>query len=117
MFVAYKKSRTALNKLIQDTKRNYYTKAPNDAKNNPKNMWNTINKLTSKKSKTTTISKLNISNENVTEDPNEILHTFNTYFNTIGENLASELPDTTETPESYMLLLVIQLFKYKMCQK
>ena len=65
-------------------------------------MWNTINKLTSKKSKTTTISKLNISNVNVTEDPNEISHTFNTYFNTIGENLASELPVTTETPESYV---------------
>ena len=65
-------------------------------------MWNTINKLTSKKSKTTTISKINISNENVTDDPNEISHTFNTYFNTIGENLASELPGTTETPESYV---------------
>ena len=102
MFAAYKKSRNTLNKLIKDTKRNYYTKALNDAKNNPKNMWNTINKLTSKKSKTTTISKLNISNENVTEDPNEISHTFNTYFNTIGENLASELPVTTETPESYV---------------
>ena len=102
MFVAYKKSRNTLNKLIKDTKKNYYTKALNDAKNNPKNTWNTINKLTSKKSKTTTISKLNISNENVTEDPNEISHTFNTYFNTIGENLATELPGTTETPESYV---------------
>ena len=116
IFAAYKKSRNTLNKLIKDTKRNYYTKALNDAKNNPKNMWNTINKLTRKKSKTTTISKLNISNENVTEDPNEISHTFNTYFNTTGENLASELPGTTETPVP-MLLLVIQLFKYKMFQK
>ena len=42
MFVAYKKSRNALNKLIKDTKRNYYTSALNDAKNNPKNMWDTI---------------------------------------------------------------------------
>ena len=55
-------------------------------------MWNTINKLTNKKSKTTTISKLNISNENVTKDTNEISHTFNTYFNTIGEHLPNELP-------------------------
>ena len=50
MFVAYKKSRNTLNKLIKVTKTNYYTKALNDAKNNPKNMWNTINKLTNKKS-------------------------------------------------------------------
>ena len=42
MFVAYKKSRKALNKLIKDTKRNYYTNALNDAKNSPKNMWDTI---------------------------------------------------------------------------
>ena len=83
MFVAYKRARNALNKLIKDTKRNYYTSVLNDTKNNPKNMWNTINKLTNKKSKTTTITKLNISNDNVTEDPNKISHTFNTYFKTI----------------------------------
>ena len=65
-------------------------------------MWNTISKLTNKKSKTTTITKLNISNDNVTEDPNKISHTFNTYFKTIGENLANELPDTTDAPESYV---------------
>ena len=101
MFVAYKKSRNALNKLLNDTKRNYYTSALNDAKNNPKNMWDTVNKLTNKKSKTTTTTKLNISNENVTKNPNEIAHTFNTYFNTIRENFANELPDTTKTSESY----------------
>ena len=102
MFVAYKRARNALNKLIKDTKRNYYTSVLNDTKNNQKNMWNTINKLTNKKSKTTTITKLNISNDNVTEDPNKISHTFNTYFKTIGENLANELPDTTDAPESYV---------------
>ena len=102
MFVAYKRARNALNKLIKDTKRNYYTSVLNDTKNNPKNMWNTINKLTNKKSKTTTITKLNISNDNVTEDPNKISHTFNTYFKTIGESLANELPDTTDAPESYV---------------
>ena len=98
MFVAYKKSRNAVNKLIKDTKRNYYTSAPNDAKNNPKSTWNTINKLTNKKSKTTTITKHNMSKGNVTEDPIEISHTCNTDFNTIGKNLANELSGTIETP-------------------
>ena len=36
-------------------------------------MWDTINKLTNKKSKTTTITKLNISNENVPKRPNPML--------------------------------------------
>ncbi|CAB3998994.1 Hypothetical predicted protein [Paramuricea clavata] len=101
MFVAYKRAGNALNKLIKDTKKNYYTIVLNDMKNNPKNTWNTINKLTNKKSKTTTITKLNISND-VTEDPNKISHTFNTYFKTIGENLANEIPDATDVPESYV---------------
>ena len=65
-------------------------------------MWNAINKLTNKKFKTTAITKLNISKGNVTEDPIEISHTFNTYFKTIGKNLANELSCTTETPESYV---------------
>ncbi len=63
-------------------------------------MWSTINKITKKKSKTTTITKLNISNDKFTEEPNEISHTFDTYFKTIGENLANELSDTTDAPES-----------------
>ena len=101
MSVACKKSRNALNTLIKDTKRISYTSALNDVKNTPNNMWDTINKLTNKKSKTTTMTKFNISNENVAENPNEIAHTFNTSFDTIGENLANELPSTTETSESY----------------
>ena len=118
MFVAYKKARNALNKLIKDTKRNYYTSVLNDTKNNSKNMWYTINKLTNKKSKTTTITKLNISNIMLPKIQMRYQHTFNTYFKTIGENLANELPDTTDAmPLNHMFLLVIQLFKYKMCLK
>ena len=45
---------------------------------------------------------LYISNENVTEDPNEIPRTFNSYFSTIGANLTNELPDTSDAPESYV---------------
>ena len=48
------------------------------------------------------MTKLSISYENVTENPKEITHTFNTYLNTIGKNLANELPSTTETSESYV---------------
>lgn len=56
MFVAYKKARNQLNNLIRDTKSNY-TNLINKTKNNPKDMWNTINRLTNKKSKTTKITK------------------------------------------------------------
>ena len=66
-------------------------------------MWNTINKLTNKKSKTTKITKLKVSEENFTEDSNEISNTFNTFFSTIGSNLANDLPETIATPECYVI--------------
>ena len=86
MFIAYKKARNQLNNLIQDTKRKYYTSVINNIINNPKDIWKTINKLTNKRSKTITITKLNILENNFTENPNQISNTLNTYFNTVGIN-------------------------------
>ncbi len=45
-------------------------------------MWKTINQLTNKKSKTTSINELIINEEIVTE-PEKIADSFNTYFNAI----------------------------------
>lgn len=42
---AYKKARNNLNKLIKDTKANYYNNAMNSCNKDPKSMWKTINQL------------------------------------------------------------------------
>ena len=51
---AYKRARNDVNRLIEKTKAEYFTKAINNTDKNPKEMWKTINKLTNKKSKSTT---------------------------------------------------------------
>ena len=68
---------------------------------NPKAMWNTINKLLNKKSKTTNVTELTINNESVI-DKQEIANNFNEYFSNIGAKLADKIPETVKPPESYM---------------
>ena len=98
---AYKRARNDVNRLIEKTKAEYFTKAINNTDKNPKEMWKTINKLTNKKSKSTTITKIVVDDKTV-EDPTDIANSFNTYFNKIGANLAQELPEANRTPESYV---------------
>jgi phage terminase large subunit-like protein len=52
MHEAYKREKNRVNKLIKHTKANYYIGELSKHKNNPKEMWNTINKLINKNSKT-----------------------------------------------------------------
>ena len=101
MHDAYKRARNDVNRLIEKTKAEYFTKAINSTDRNPKEMWKTINKLTNKKSKSTTITKIEVDGK-IVEDPTEIADTFNTYFNEIGIKLAQELPEVIKKPESFI---------------
>ena len=64
-------------------------------------MWKTINKITNKKSKTTSITKIVVDDE-IIEEPEVIANTFNNYFNDVGTILAQKLPESTKNPESYI---------------
>lgn len=55
-----------------------------------KEMWNTINKLTNKNSKTTNITEVLYDGQILTE-LSLIANSFNNYFNEIGPSLADEL--------------------------
>ena len=65
-------------------------------------MWKTINKLTNKTSKITNISKISQNGNRVTDDAT-IANTLNEYFNEIGPKLASDLSQSSRSPESYLL--------------
>ena len=65
-------------------------------------MWKTINKLTNKTSKTTNISEIS-QNGNCVSDDTKIANTLNEYFNEIGPKLASDLSQSTRSPEAYLL--------------
>ena len=99
---AYKKERNELNKLIKKTKVEYFTNQINSCEKNPKEMWKTINKLTNKTSKITNISEINQNGNRVTDDAT-IANTLNESFNEIGPKLASDLSQSSRSPESYLL--------------
>ena len=65
-------------------------------------MWKTINKLTNKTSKITNISEINQNGNRVADDAT-IANTLNEYFNEIGPKLASDLSQSSRSPESYLL--------------
>ena len=91
----YKTYRNKLNHLIRIAKKNYYSKRLDQAGNDIKSTWNTINELLGReKSKTRLpVSFLNNNNEEVC-DPNLIANDFNDYFVNIGPNLAKNLIET-----------------------
>ena len=97
-----KKERNELNKLIKKTKVEYFTNQINSCEKNPKEMWKTINKLTNKTSKITNISEINQNGNRVTDDAT-IANTLNEYFNEIGSKLASDLSQSSRSPESFKI--------------
>ena len=86
----------------------------NSTAKNPKEMWKKLNKLTNKKSKTTSITKI-VVEDKVSEGPETILNTFNKFFNEIGVHLAKgnsvfEIQNVSET-EVFRLLSTITTSK------
>ena len=87
----YKIYRNKLNHLIRIAKKNYYSKRLDQAGNDIKSTWNTINELLGRvKSKShLPVSFLNNNNEEVC-DSKLIANDFNDYFVNIGPNLAKK---------------------------
>lgn len=97
----YKKTRNEVNKLVKNTKANYFKCALNQCNKNPRDMWKTISKLTNKKSKTTKITELIVNEASIT-DPAAVSDALNTYFSDIGPLLANQLHEGNVTPDSYI---------------
>jgi hypothetical protein len=63
---AYRRTRNDLNKIIKNTKAEYFMNTLNECENNHKEMRRAVNKLTNKSSKTTIISEIHRGNHVVT---------------------------------------------------
>ena len=90
---AYKPARNYTNKLIKKIQTSYYRESFEKTSKNPKAMWNTINKLLNKKSKTTTVTQLTSRRLQIivtVTDKQEIANNFNEYFSNIGAKLADK---------------------------
>ena len=97
---AYKQCKNNLNRYIKETKRRYYnSKLTNSA--NIKESWQTINELLNRKSKTTTISEINVNERKIVGDKN-IANEFNKYFSEIGKKLANEISHNDIDPLDFV---------------
>ena len=96
---AHKRARNETNKLVKNTKAICFMNALKRIENNPKKMWNTINKFTNRKYKTKNVKEVRHDDEAINE-PCKIANTFNKFFNEIGTNLANNFPAGLTSPES-----------------
>ena len=101
MHKAYKKTRNEVTKKIKNAKAKHFIHCFEKTTNNLQKMWETINKLINKKSKTTNITEINTENGSFTHSK-KITNVLNEYFCNIGYNLAENLECTSVLPSSYV---------------
>ncbi|XP_045452345.1 uncharacterized protein LOC123661426 [Melitaea cinxia] len=79
-------------KLIKTHKKEYYNNLFDKTNNNPKKMWEVINKLALNKIKDSFDPPKLMSDSGIISNGNEICDLFNTFFSSIGTELASKIP-------------------------
>ena len=113
----YKKLRNAVNIENAKTKTDYFTQKLGEANSDIKETWKILNSALSKRSKTTTIHKLEV-NDNDVSDPKKISDELNSYFCNIAENILkdSDNPSVSNAPFELYILKIPKpdsLFKFK----
>ena len=99
---AYRKIRNEVNRAIRDKKREYFITNIEESRNDIKKTWKVLNTAMSRTSKITTINKLTVNEEDIT-DPKAIADQFNKYFLDVGPSLAANIPDCTyKQPEEFL---------------
>ena len=98
----YKDYRNKVNNMIIQAKRTYYNTKFQDNAGSTKESWKIINEIMGGKStKGTNITHLNINDRKMT-NPAIISDYMNSFFSTIGSNLANDLPTCTVSPSAYL---------------
>ena len=94
----YKKLRNSVNIENARTKTDYFTQKLGETNNDIKETaWKILNSALGKRSKTTTIHKLEV-NDNDVSDPNKISDELNSYFCNIAENILKNYPSVSNAP-------------------
>ncbi|CAH2091878.1 unnamed protein product [Euphydryas editha] len=79
--------------MIGTRKKNYYLSLFQNCSNNPKKTWEVVNSLSLNKTKEKCIPPKLISTFGLVTEGNAICELFNTFFTSIGADLAKEIPD------------------------
>ena len=90
----YKSFRNKLAHDKEQAKQKFYTKTIYETKHNIKHLWTTINDIAKYKTKAKgNIAYLVNNQEEKITEPTDIANTFNTFFSTVGQRLASSIED------------------------
>ena len=92
--IAAKRKRNYVTGLKRNLKRTYFTRAINEAKNDPKKLWRILQSLVGSGKSKTCITSLNGKTES-TDMANEL----NRFFSDIGPNLAAKIPESMLVPD------------------
>ena len=86
----YKSIRNRLNIIIEDSKKQYYTKFFTENSKNLKKVWQGIKEIIHLKSKNSSSPKCIIQGANSITDPKILAENFNSYFSTIANSILKE---------------------------
>ena len=97
----YKAYRNVLCRLLTAAKRQYFTKKFDNCRGNVRAIWQNINQIMKPNSQYKSFPTLRIDGKIVSNVSN-VVHCFNTYFSSIGEELDRQLPANNVDPISYL---------------
>ena len=97
-YVTYKNT---LTKILRIEKKKYYTNQLNLYKHDIKNTWKIIKNAMNTFENNSTITKIKW-NDIISEEPVGIANTFNSYFSTIGKNLAQQIAPSTKQFQDFL---------------
>ena len=87
--------KNTLTKIIRIEKKKYYHKQLERYRCDIKSTWNVLKQAMNVSNEKSGISKIRY-NDEIIDNSVDIANIFNTYFTTIGENIAQEIPDTNK---------------------
>lgn len=91
----YKRYRNKLNSILNDCKKEYYSKLLAENMNYTKKLWDVLNKVTNNKSTKPSYPPYFKDNNRQEDDMGVVAEKFNTFFVNVGPNLAKDIPDTS----------------------
>ena len=102
----FKRLHNKVNRDIRIVKESYYKQSFTENKNDSRRTWQTINELTSRKSKTPSIKEL-IANSVSINKSTDLANAFNEHFSTVGPKLANQIPSAANGDKSCLEYLNI----------
>ena len=97
--ITYKTFKNKLNHIIRIAKKNYFKEKCDMHRNSWEKTWETIGQILKNKNRKTTVTDTFITSNGIPcTDNTDIANNFNTYFTTVGNTLAANVPQTDNDP-------------------